>query len=438
MKTRLIFYWEQIKSSFWFIPLIMVLAAIAASSGFLYLDDIYKAKPEGILVWFYSGGADSARSILSTIAGAMLTVAGTVFSITLVALSLATSHFGSRLIRNFMNDRLNQSVLGIFVATFIYCLIILKTVKSEDYSGFVPNISVLFAILISIVNIFLLIIFIHHVAVSIQAENVIAEVQVNLQKSLHILFPGGLGDELENDHEMIFHEAKDELPIESYVLSSKSGYLQALSQQDILKLSVEHNLLLSIVHRQGEYVIENSELVHIHSANGISEKLRSEITDTIIIGKHRTLTLDPEFAINQMVEIACRALSPGINDPYTAISCIDNLSSSLCQLMHTGFPSPYRYDNNKNLRVIAFPLTFPEAIDTSYTQIREYGRENPAILISLMKAVKRILQYAQKGEDIEAIKLHAGMIMNTAERFLNQDYDIESIRQYYRKIESLQ
>ncbi len=437
MKTRLLFFWELLKSSFWFIPLIMVLSAIFLSFGLLHLDDVYDYKPQGFFSWFYSGGSDSARSVLSTIAGAMLTVAGTVFSITLVALSLASSQFGSRLIRNFMNDRLNQSVLGVFVATFIYCLIILKTVKSEEFSGFVPNFSVLFAILVSILNIYLLIAFIHHVAVSIQAENLIAGVHTKLQKSIHNLFPGELGVELENDHEKLFQERKEELRIESYVLSDRSGYLQTINQKDILKLSVQHNLLLNIRHRQGEFVINNSELVCIHSAKAISEKLRNKIRKTIIIGKHRTLTSDPEFAINQIVEIACRALSPGINDPYTAISCIDNLSSVLCQLMHSGFPSAYRYDQERYLRVLAYPLTFPEAIDTSYMQIREYGKENPVILRHLMLACIRILPCTKNMKEIETIGLHAGMLLHTAEKYLNEEHDTEKIRNLYSEFTEL-
>lgn len=189
MRAKLTYLWEILRTSFWFMPVLIVIIAIGFALGLVYIDSISSYRPSGFMRYIFSGSAESARSILSTIAGAMLTVAGTVFSITLVALTLATSNFGSRLLRNFMHDRINQVVLGIYIATFVFCLLVLQSTTSEPNYSFIPSISVLFAIGLAVTNIFLLIIFIHHISISIQANQVVFTTSKTLTSGLKNLFP---------------------------------------------------------------------------------------------------------------------------------------------------------------------------------------------------------------------------------------------------------
>jgi uncharacterized membrane protein len=174
-KTKLSKLWEALHSSYWFVPTLMVVIAIALAFAMLSLDRAGKSGPIESLGWIYTGGPDGARTMLSAIASSMITVAGTAFSITLVALTLASSQFGPRLLRNFMQDTGNQIVLGTFIATFIYCLLVLRTVRGDDYNVFVPQLSVTVGIVLAIASIGVLIYFIHHASTTIQASHVIGE-----------------------------------------------------------------------------------------------------------------------------------------------------------------------------------------------------------------------------------------------------------------------
>jgi len=253
----------------------------------------------------------------------MITVAGVAFSITIVALTLASSQFGPRLLRNFMRDTGNQIVLGTFIATFIYCLLVLRSVYSVGGHDFVPGISVTFAIALAVANVGALIYFIHHVSTSIHADRVIAAVYNELSEHIQRLFP-----------------------------------------EELLKIAEEHDMLIDLQFRPGEFIVVGTALAKVKSAEHLKENLVEQIASSFILGPQRTPEQDAEFAIHQLVEVAIRALSPGINDPFTAITCIDHLGSALCILTGRVFPSPYRYDEEGNLRFIAKPLTFEGILQT--------------------------------------------------------------------------
>ena len=193
MKTKLINLWEALHTSFWFLPALMTFAAIGLSFATIALDWVVQESllKRVALVWI--GGIEGARQLLSTIAGSMITVAGVVFSITIVVLALASSQFGPRLLRNFMRDRGNQVVLGTFIATFTYCLLVLRSIHGGDGTPFVPYISVSLGIALALVSVAVLIYFIHHVSVIIQAPTVIAMVAAELEDGIERLFPEKLG-----------------------------------------------------------------------------------------------------------------------------------------------------------------------------------------------------------------------------------------------------
>ncbi|MBN2215538.1 MAG: DUF2254 domain-containing protein [Bacteroidales bacterium] len=357
---------ELLAGSFWFIPLVMVIAAIVMAVGLTCLDTLMVNQPAGFFSFFLIGDADSARSILSITAGAMIGVAGTVFSITLVALTLASSQFGPRLLRNFMHDKLNQIVLGSYIATFIYCLLILRTINTNGLQAFVPEISVLFAIILAIANIFLLVVFIHHIFVSIQADQVISVAADNLKWGIIKLFPDELGEEYDEGTKIQPDELKDKFTYHDTVLNNQEGYLQAIDNESLLKIAVTNDVLLLIDSRPGFFLPENIELVQIYSNQQYEDEIKQQIRNSFILGNKRTPTQDAEFAMHQMVEIAARALSPGINDPYTAMTCIDKLTATMCYLTHVNFPSAFRYDEQQVLRVVVIkPLTFSGMMDAA-------------------------------------------------------------------------
>ncbi len=335
-------FWDSLRSSFWFVPTVMVAFAIALSFVTIALD-------EGDTEWFtkfgwtYTRGADGARAILSTVAGSMISVATTAFSIVIVALQLASGQFGPRLLLNFMRDTGNQVVLGTFIATFMYCLLVLRTINAGEDSEFVPHISVTFGIVLAITSIAVLIYFIHHAATSIQAQQVIAEVGHDLDETIDRLFPKKIGRgapehkrRMEEDIPADFE--RDACPIRA----SGSGYIQAVDDDELMKIATENNLIVRLNYRPGNFVVQGSKLVMVWPSERVNKKLTQKINDAFILGNQRTSTQDVEFSVNQLVEIAVRALSPGINDPFTAIRCIDQLSAALCHLVEKDIPSPYR------------------------------------------------------------------------------------------------
>ena len=251
--------WDSLHSSYWFVPTLMAGLAIALAFAMLTLDQSGKSGPIEKLAWIYAGGPDGARTLLSTIAGSMITVAGTAFSITIVALTLASSQFGPRLLRNFMRDTGNQVVLGTFIATFIYCLLVLRTVRGDDYNVFVPQISVTVGIVLAMTSIGVLIYFIHHASTSIQAWHVIGEVGSDLDKAIDRLFPqkigyGGAGDKRRWVEEIPVGFDREASPI----LATSSGYLQAIDDDKLMKIAKSKQLLVRIKHRPGKFVVKGS------------------------------------------------------------------------------------------------------------------------------------------------------------------------------------
>lgn len=193
--SRLRALWEYLRGTYWAVPSAMAVAAAGLSFGAIQLDEFTTTTVLDRLSWVYTGGPEGARAVLSTIASSMITVAGVTFSITIVALTLASQQFGPRLLRNFLRDPGNQIVLGTFVSTFIYCLLVLRTVRGSDEEEFVPHLAVTLGVGLAMLSLGVLIYFIHHVATSIQAARIIANVAEDLEGAINQLFPDSVGED---------------------------------------------------------------------------------------------------------------------------------------------------------------------------------------------------------------------------------------------------
>lgn len=430
--ARLDTVWDSLRSSYWFVPGLMAGSAIALAFAMVTLDQTSKSGPIENLGWIYTGGPDGARTVLSTIAGSMITVAGTAFSIVIVALQLASSQFGPRMLRNFMQDTGNQVVLGTFIGTFIYCLLVLRTVRGNNYNVFVPQISVTVGIVLAIASIGVLIYFIHHASTSIQAWYIIGLVATDLNHAIDHLFPQKIGHGISQAKRRWVEEIPVNFDQEaSPVLATGSGYLQAIDQEKLMKLAQSKYLILRLNYRPGKFIVQGSELVMVWPGERVNEKLSKQINHAFILGLERTEQQDVEFSINQLVEIALRAISPGINDPFTAIRCIDQLSAGLSRLAQRDFPSPYRYDDNNNLRVIAHPVTFASLIDDAFNQIRQYGRSDVAVSIRLLEAIATIASQTNNKKDRAVLLRHANTIKQSSQEAVFVESDRKDIEERY-------
>ncbi|HKJ06523.1 MAG TPA: DUF2254 domain-containing protein [Flavobacteriaceae bacterium] len=421
-----LFFWNKLKSTFWFVPILIIIVSILLSISSVYIDQIVNYSSEGITRFFFVNNVDSARTILSTISGAMIGVAGTVFSVTLVALTLASSQLGPRLIKKFMYVRLNQVVLGTYISTYLYCLIVLNSVQDYNDNIFIPSMSIFIAIILAIANIVLLIVFIHQIAVSIQADNVISDVSAAISKQTKILFPKEKEKNNCNSNinvEEIKLNYTNTIPLKSV----KSGYLQYIDNEALMEIMININGLIVLSKRPGKYLIEDLTFGKLYVNNKIEDDVLTKILSQFVIGKTKSEQQDLEFSINQMVEIAVRALSPGVNDPYTAMVCIDNLTSTMCYLAQIDFPSNYYCDSKNKLRIITSNTNFEGILATSFNQIRQFSSESTAVIIKLMENLITIYQFATKEEYKKAILTHIQMTLNVGKRSINEQRDLDDL-----------
>lgn len=419
--------WDLLSSSLWFVPSAMTVLAVVVAAAVIAADRSLTQIPEG---WFflYSGGAEGARSVLSTIAGSMITVAGVAFSATMVALSFASSELGPRLLRNFMRDRGNQIVLGTFIATFVYCLLVLRTV-SESPRQFVPHIGVTGALVLAVASLAVLIYFIHHVALTLQADYVISIVARDLDRSIERLYPEAMGEDAPQERlaEMKARELTLRREEAAEVSPRVSGYIHALDVDALMGVATKHDLLIRIISRPGRYVHDGVAVAEIWPAAAADGRVRAKVRDAFLIGRTRTSNQDVEFALHQLVEVAARALSPGVNDPFTAITCIDRLSTSLLHLMRRDFPARFRVDGEGRLRVIADRPDFRGVVDASFHQIRQYGAGHPAVTIHLLEMLTLLLEHATTEQHRRALEHHVALVRGAGVRETAEPHDRRDI-----------
>ncbi|MBD3885317.1 DUF2254 domain-containing protein [Phormidium tenue FACHB-886] len=426
--------WDSLHSSYWFLPTIMASVAVLLTFAMLSLDRAGRDGPIEQLGWIYTGGPDGARAVLSVVAGSLATVTATAFSITIVALQLASSQFGPRLLRNFMQDTGNQFVLGTFIATFIYCLLVLRTIHGEDYNLFVPQLSVTVGIVLAIASIGVLIYFIHHASTIIQASHVISSVSREFEQAIDCLFPEEIGRGA-SPPQLSIGEIPEHFDQKSdSIRATNTGYLQVVDDNILLKLASQDNLLLKLQVQPGQFIVRGDELVRVYPGTWVARLPGDQLRKAFILGEERTEQQDIEFPINQLVEIALRAISPAVNDPFTAIRCIDRLGAGLSCLAQRHFPSPYRYDETHQLRVIAQPVLFQELVDQAFNSIRQYAQSDSAVTIRLLAAITLIARTSCHPAHQFVLHRHAKMILQGSRAGLSEEQDRKEVEAYYNKV----
>jgi uncharacterized membrane protein len=439
MKVQVFKTWDRIRSSFWFLPTVMAGGAMMLAFATVALDTQATEWLTHNWGWTFTGGAEGASSLLGAIAGSMITIAGVVFSMTLVALSLASSQLGPRLLRNFMRDTTTQMVLGTFVATFLYCLLVLRTIRRADETLFVPHLSVTLGVLLAVVSVGVLIYFIHHVSVSIQANDIVARVAMELIEGIERLFPENIGREASR----ILTEPPNADFLDTFdrearpIGSAEDGYLQFVDGDALMALAMQEDVVIRLERRPGDYIVATRPLALVWPGNRVTDQLMERVNAAFALGNQRTSGQDIEFAVNQLVEIAIRALSPGVNDPFTAMTCVDHLGSALCRLAQQDRPSPYRHDTQDQIRVMAPVFTFPDVTDAAFNQIRQYGRSSAAVAIRLLETIAEIARFVHRPEDRAALLRHARMIARGARDGLPEDGDRKEVEERFRSAKQL-
>jgi uncharacterized membrane protein len=381
MRKQLRTTWDRLHSSYWFVPTLMALSATFLAFSMVRFDQSYRDEVVEKLGWIYSGGPEGARAVLSTIAGSIITVAGTTFSITIAVLSLASAQYGPRLLRSFMRDTGNQVVLGAFTSTFLYCLLVLRTVRGQEDNVYVPHFSVTIAVALALINLGVLIYFIHHIADSIQVGQVIEVVSGELQSAVTRLFPERIA-EPSHDHVSIG-------PLPHELIANCEGYLQSVDESALVRYASQEDLVAELLARPGDYLVPKMPL--LATSKPLSTDQKKYLRGVITVGRSRTPHQDALFAFEQLAEIALRALSPSVNDPFTAIMCIDRINSAVLRLGERTLPQSVRCDAAGVPRIIAHPYSYDDLIAAAYRHIREAAEGHRQVTRHLRQSLEYVL-----------------------------------------------
>jgi uncharacterized membrane protein len=426
MIPKLRHWWQETRSSFWFVPAFIVAGAVGLAAGLIALDANVELHFDKKWPLLFGAGAAGSRGLLTAVASSMITVAGVVFSITIVALSLTSSQYTSRVLRNFMRDRMNQVVLGVFVGIFAYCLVVLRTIRGGDEGAFVPSLAVIGGLVLAFIGIAFLIYFIHHISRSIQASSIIAAAAEETTAAVDHLFPKGLGDNADDDA-----EANPAVSLAgrawSTVGAPKTGYIESVDENALLAFARKHGTVVRMEHGIGEFVVEGTSLAAVAGPGGPDKESEAELTGTYVIGRQRTVQQDAGFGIRQIVDVALKALSPGVNDTTTAVMCVDYLGAILARLAVRGIATPYRLDEGV-LRVVARGPSFESLLAEAFDQIRQNAGGNVAVLTRQLQALKIIAGQTVNARRRQALRKQADSIAAVVERTIIPPHDGESIK----------
>ncbi|MEZ4750769.1 MAG: DUF2254 domain-containing protein [Bdellovibrionota bacterium] len=421
---------DRIRTSLWFTPACMGFFAVCLGIFIPRLNLELDWEKGDLLRRWFNVSHDQARLILSTISGALVTVAGTVFSITVVTLSVSSQQFGSRLLRAYQRDRATQVSIGCLLSTALYSILVLRSVKT---SLPVPVVAVLLALVLAVLSMGLLIFFVHHVAYIIQAPAVIAMVCRDLGASLSATFPEKKKGEETRDLQKRLGSIADGLGTAHLHISAHSeGYIQGMDYETVLEAATQSQTVIEVLKRPGDFHIRGDTLFSVYGKAELPKKTIKHLQSALSTGHRRTTVQDAECGINELVEVAVRALSPGVNDPFTAMNCLDYLGAYLC-MAATLSPQPkYLHDKDENLRVILRTFTLAGLIDAAFNQIRQYGQGSVAVSIRVLEVLERLLKKGCEDPARDAILQHAEMVVEDLSQHCTAD--TQAIRDRYERI----
>lgn len=411
-----------VRGQMWLIPAIMITLTLFLAFFLLSNKALIRAVEDAEFWWVYDGDASSARDLLSSLLSGLMTMTSLVVSITFVVLTLAANQLGPRLIATFMADRQIQAVLGLFLSTILYVLVVLRTLEDELAQAAVPHIAITVGSVLTVACLITLLFYLHKVARSIIADNVIETTANELSKNISDILPDPAGS------------ARDDLPhpdLHGGIAMSLdcSGYIQTINYDALVKFARQNDIVLQIAVRAGQFVLKHGSHVRVHRRSHIDEDMINAIRKGFVIGQQRTPAQDLEYGIRQLVEIALRALSPGINDPFTAVAVIDRLGAALEDiLVREPLPRLLR-DEDGELRVMAERLNLG-LIDVAFDYIREAGASQLLVLIRMADALGQLAPVLHDDAARRVVLEQIGRLEETVEQASLAPSDQQQVMQH--------
>lgn len=385
---------SDVRASYWFIPAVLVVTAIVAEAGMSWVDRNAAEIPALLPEWMLDSQVAGARSVLTVVASSVIGVAGVMFSVTIVAVTFASGNYGPRLIANFMRDRGNQWSLGILISTFVYTILVLRQVRGEGANGeavFVPQYSLWVTILLALLSVATMIYYVHHVPETINVSRITAALGRRLREAVSCDVPAGMDS------------FGDRTPVRrpgwQGMTLDRTGYVQAVDIDGLEEACRRFDAEIEILAVPGTFVASSEHAVGFRMRGAAPDGFIDAVRAAFAMGPTRTELQNPEFIAQQLVEMIARALSPGVNDPYTAINCLNWLHAALLRMLETDSVEAARGTR------VSYPcLTFPKLMAASYGDCLPYVKSDPLACRHMDQLLAR-LEHRATGEDMREVAL---------------------------------
>ncbi len=425
---------DRRKVSFWYAPLIMSLGAVLLA-WIMYRIDLQI--PNEILEdsrFILTGTPGELRSMLIGMSSTILATAGVVFTLLTIPLSTVAAQYGSRLLRVFLGDRVTQIVLGMFVAAFVYCLAAALSILPEDIEPDGPQLTATVGAMLMLGTFSSLILLVQHISTMLQAPNIAAAAGAELRDVLLAEMPEQLigGDNSKNEYENQLNALAE---IDAYPIRvRRAGYIQYVDPTYIMTLMREHDLVIQLLFKPGQFIHRETAVAKVWPASQVDDELKEHFHNAFEIGNYRTPTQDIAYAVNQLVEMAVRAMSPAINDPFTAMTCLDYIGDGLAQFIRQGEKSRYYFDNDTQLRLIMEPVTSAELLSTAFDMLRHASCDNASVLLHMLGVIDTIGKEAVTPGARQELHRHINLILSEAQAGKIVDWDQERISQRCKEL----
>jgi len=413
--------WDRLKVSFWFAPAVMSLGAILLVMVMNWVDSLI---PNAMLLnskLVLSASGSELRSMLIAMAGTILATAGVVFTLLTLPLSTVAAQYGSRLLRLFLGDRTTQFVLGMFVGTFVYCLAAATSIPYGDVVREAPQVLVSMGLLLMLATFGSLILLVQHISTMLQAPQIAAAAGAELLEVVQ----SEIRDETGNvAKETSLPEAgtpavPNTIAVEQVMKESEgypvrvkgTGYIQYIDPEYMLTLAGEKDLVIRLLRKPGAFVWHGEVVALVWPAGRIDQQVDRQLRLAFRLGNQRTPTQDVEYAVNQLVEMAVRAMSPAINDPFTAMTCLDYQAQGLALMAQKGREFPHIYDREGRLRLVFEPLPFSQLLNSAFDMLRHASCDNATVLLHMLEVIEAISRETKLPERRQLLLQHASLVL---------------------------
>lgn len=405
----------RMRASLWLIPVAMCAAMLGLAYALVFSPLKFTEISADGHWWLFSGDAATARDLVSAILSGTITMTSLVVSITMVVLSLASGQLGPRLIDNFLRDREIQAVLGLFTGTVFYCLFVLRSLNEELGADRIPHVAVTTATVLAMLCVLALLFYVHKIARSVVADTVVRQVADSLESAIL----REARNDRSSDHVLSHRQYGQVTPVSV----NESGYVQVIEFDRLVELAQREDILIDVRLRPGHFTLRGSHVFVVHSDARVSDEVLAAIRRCLTVGKERTPTQDLEFSVRQLVEIAVRALSPGINDPFTAVAVLNRLAGALELVALNAAPIRSYTDEGGSLRVRANPSDVSDLFDTALNQIRQAADRTPAVLIQLAHICAQLASVLSDPASRGALQRHLHKISRAGKRHIEDPAD---------------